>query len=176
MRVLRSWLPLPLLLLFLSGCTELFDSGPKEPCPRVSILRDAAQVTQFREGLGRDLRDVRYQGRFGEITNSCDIDEGQVVARTSIELVATRGPAASESTGRYAFFVALLDPAERILAKEVFDSPFEFDANQRRFGVVEQIEQRFNLRSGERAVQYGFLIGFQLTPDQLDYNRNNRGR
>ena len=86
------------------------------------------------------------------------------------------GPAASERIGQFNFFVALTDPAERIMAKEVFASPLEFQETQRRSGVVEQIEQRFTLKSGERAVQYAILIGFQLTRDQLDYNRKNSGR
>lgn len=176
-RILRAFLPLtPLLLLVLTACADLLDAGPKEPCPRLSILRDAAQVTYFLEGAGRDLRDVRYQARFGTVASECKVDQGKVVTRTAIEIVAARGPVASEITGGFAFFVALIDPAERILAKEVFTSPFEFDRDQRRSGIVEQIQQRFTLRSGERANQYGILIGFQLSREQLEYNRKNRGR
>ena len=96
--------------------------------------------------------------------------------RTSIEVIAAMGPAANERVGQFSFFVALTDPSENILAKEVFASPLEFRADQRRAGVIEQIEQRFALKSGERAAQYAILVGFQLTKDQLDFNRKNRGR
>ena len=96
--------------------------------------------------------------------------------RASIEVIAARGPATTERVGQFAFFVALADPTERILAKEVFLSPLEFEANQQRLGVVEQIEQNFTLQSGERAAQYFILVGFQLSRDQLDYNRKSRGR
>ena len=170
---MRVWLP---LLLFLSGCSGLFDGGPREPCPRISILFDAAEVTQFREGPGRDPSDVRLQGRIGEVASNCDVDDGRVVARSSIELVAERGPAPAEPAGRLSFFVALVDPAERILAKEVFHTPFEFEVDRQRSDVVEQIEQRFTLGPGERAAQYAILVGFQLTRDQLDHNRDSRRR
>ena len=177
MSVLRSWLPLaPLLFLGLSACGNVFDRGPKEPCPRISILSEAAQVTQFQEGQGRDLRNVRFQGKFGQIATNCDVDDGNVAMRTSIEVIAAMGPAANERVGQFNFFVALIDPSENILAKEVFASPLEFRADQRRSGVIEQIEQRFALKSGERAAQYAILVGFQLTKDQLDFNRKNRGR
>ncbi len=174
---MRAFLPLtPVLLLVLTACADLLANGPKKPCPHLSILGDAAQVTYFREGAGRDLRDVRSQARFGTVVSECKVDQGKVVTRTAIEIVADRGPVASETSGRFAFFVALIDPAERILAKEVFATPLEFDRDRRRSGVVEQIEQRFTLRSGEQAVQYGILIGFQLSREQLEYNRKNRGR
>ncbi len=173
----RSWLPLaPLLLLVLSGCGNFLDRGPKEPCPRISILSEAAQVTQFQEGPGRDLRDVRFQGKFGNIAVNCSVDDGNVVMQTSIEVIVAMGPAATERVGQFSFFVALTDPSEDILVKEVFVSPLEFQANQRRSGVVEQIEQRFSLKSGERAARYAILVGFQLSRDQLDYNRKSRGR
>ncbi|MDA0262468.1 MAG: hypothetical protein O3A21_09795 [Proteobacteria bacterium] len=177
MSILKSWRPPALLLLFiLTGCSNLFDRGPTEACPRLSILSEAAEITQFREGPGRDLRDVRFQGRFGQIATNCDIENGLVVMRTSIEVVGARGPAATESVGRFGFFVAVTDPADRILAKEVFDSPLEFDTNQGRSGVVEQIEQTFALKPELRAAEYTILIGFQLTRDQLEYNRKNRRR
>ena len=176
-RVLRAFLPLtPLLLLVLTACADLLDAGPKEPCPRLSILRDAAQATYFLEGAGQDLRDVQYQARFGTVERECKIKQGEVVTWTAIEIVAARGAPASKTTDGFAFFVAVVDPAEKILAKEVFVTPLEFDRDQRSSVVVEKIEQRFTLRSGERAVQYSILIGFQLSREQLKYNRKNRGR
>ena len=174
---LRVFLPLtPLLLLVLTACAGLFDNGPKQPCPRLSILRDAAQATYFLEGAGQDLRDVQYQARFGTVERECKIKQGEVVTWTAIEIVAARGAPASKTTDGFAFFVAVVDPAEKILAKEVFVTPLEFDRDQRSSVVVEKIEQRFTLRSGERAVQYSILIGFQLSREQLKYNRKNRGR
>ena len=173
---MRSWLPL-LLLLPLSGCADLLGGGgPREPCPRVSILRDAAEVTRFREGPGREPGDISLQGRFGELASLCDVDDGRVVARTSIEMLAERGPAASERAQGLAFFVALIDPSERILAKEVFHPRFEFAADRRRSAIVEHIEQRFTLRAGEHMARYTVLVGFQLTREELDHNRRNRER
>ena len=173
---MRSWL-LPLLLLPLSGCADLLGGGsPREPCPRVSILRDAAEVTRFRAGPGREPGDVRLQGRFGEVASRCDVDDGRVVARTSIEFLAERGPAASEPAQDLAFFVALIDPSERILAKEVFHTGFEFAADRPRSAIVEHIEQRFTLRAGEHMARYTILVGFQLTREELDHNRRNRER
>ncbi|MCE2483156.1 MAG: hypothetical protein J4F33_09825 [Alphaproteobacteria bacterium] len=172
---MRSWLPL-LLLFSLSGCADLLGGGPREPCPCVSILRDAAEVTHFREGPGREPRDMRLQGRLGEVASRCDIDDGRVVARTSIEVLAERGPAASEPAQGLAFFVALIDPSERILAKEIFHTRFEFEADRPRSAVVEHIEQRFTLRAGEHMARYAILVGFQLTREELDRNRRSRER
>lgn len=173
------WRLLPVLLAAFAfpGCSDLIGTrAPKEPCPQISILRDAAKLTLFLDGTGRDLRDVRFQAQFGALAANCDIDEGRVEMRASIELIAARGLATNERIGQFAFFVALIDPTDIVLAKEVFHSPMEFQAKQQRSGIVEQIEQIFVLKPGERAAEYTVLVGFQLTRDQLEYNRRNSGR
>ena len=154
----------------LAGC-GLFDRGPPKPCPRVSILRDAGSLTQFKPGPGRDLIDVRFEATFGEMSLSCTYDDNVITMIVGLQLFAARGPAADAPATELRYFVAVIDRAQRILVKERFVSNVEFPRNRNRAGVAEEIAPRIPLRRDESAADYEILVGFQLSPAELEYNR-----
>jgi len=159
-----------------SGCSGLFESKPPGPCPGVSVPRDAAHVVQFLPGPGRDLIDVRYQGSIEPLSARCRYidDDKTVEMRLSVGISARKGPAAEAGTADFAFFVAITDLNQTILAKQVFQSPIEFPTGRRRAGSIEEIEQLIPLPEGTNGASYEIVIGFQLEKDQLDYNRLRR--
>ena len=155
----------------LTACDTLFPS-PQGPCPTVSIVSDAARLTQYRDGAGRDLTDVRYQAEISNVQFSCRYQrDGRLTAALAIDIVATRGPAADDGSTNFPFFVAIADSRQNILAKEVFDSVIEFDRRQRRAGVREEIDQELPLAGEDSGANYEVLVGFQLTAEQLEQNR-----
>ncbi len=164
--------------LLLAGCAPgtLLPKQTNIPCPGIMVLGDAERLTQFKEGEGRDLIDVRYEATISNLTLQCFFKEGRVEVIAGFDLVATRGPAAGGQVGEFPFFVAVTGPDDAIMAKEVFSSRLEFGPNRRRAGVVEQIDEIIPLAEGQKAEDFEVLIGFQLAPDQLDYNRRRRGR
>ncbi|HJP22499.1 MAG: hypothetical protein QF546_08495 [Alphaproteobacteria bacterium] len=169
-----------LTALLLAGCAPggLLSKQTNIPCPSIMLLGEAERLTQFKEGEGRDLIDVRYEATLSNLTLQCVFKEGRVEVIASFDLVATRGPAARGRIGEFPFFVAVTGPGpgDGIMAKEVFSSRLEFGPNRRRAGVVEQIEEIIPLAEGQKAEDFEVLIGFQLAPDQLEYNRRRRGR
>ena len=159
------------LIGLLAGCDTLFP-GPQGPCPTVSIVSDAARLTQYREGAGRDLTDVRYRAEISNVQFNCRYQrDGRLMAALAIDIVATRGPAAEGGSGNFPFFVAIADSRQNILAKEVFDSVIEFERRQRRVGVREEIDQELSLAGDDSGANYEVLVGFQLTAEQLEQNR-----
>ena len=162
--------------LMLSGC-GLFDREVKPPCPRVGILGDAATMTQFRSGAGRDLTDVEFEAEIIGFTGGCEFGDRntKVVVTVNVEIVALRGPAAKGDSITVPFFVAITDRDERILARETFASKIDFPSGRRRAGVAEEMEQKIPLAAGRRSSDVEILIGFQLGQAQLEYNRQKRG-
>jgi len=154
----------------LVGCSAI-DRGPPKPCPRVSILRDAGSLTQFKPGPGRDLIDVRFEATFGEMSLSCKYEDDVITMAVDLQLFAVRGPAADAPATELHYFVAVVDRAQLILAKKTFVSNVEFARNRNRVGVAEEIAPSIPLRRGESAADYEILVGFQLSPAELDYNR-----
>jgi hypothetical protein len=48
-------------------------------------------------------------------------------------------------------------------------------AGQRKAGVSEETERRIPLPASVQGADYEVLIGLQLTPDEIDFNRRKRG-
>lgn len=150
---------------------------PGPPCPRAYILDDASQVTQFREGGGRDLVDVRFEGRIFDIASECAYsDGGYVDVAVAFLWLASRGPAAEGDVGRYAYFIAVADPDRNIVAKEIVEIAVDFSGNPLNVLQRENVSERIVLSSTGDARYYQVFIGFQLTREQLEYVRSRRRR
>jgi hypothetical protein len=84
---------------------------------------------------------------------------------------ATRGPAATGSDPQLDFFVAVVDADNNIVSKNVFHS--QPDMRGRTTNTYTQNISDFAvpLAMDRRPYDYEVLTGFQLTPDELAYNR-----
>jgi hypothetical protein len=173
----RAAVALAAVAFLLAGCGLFGKSEKKPPCPRVSILADTAQLAKFRPGEGRDLTDVEYEAEIVGFGGNCEFtDRGSTVETVlTVRIVAARGPALAGPSVTVPFFVAIADRNQRIIAKEVFDSPIAFAPGQRRVGVAEEVVQRIPIAAGWRSTDYEILLGLQLSAEQLDYNRRRRG-
>jgi hypothetical protein len=158
-----------------SGGKAPAETAAAEPagCPRVTVVRDAAEVTQFREGGGRDMTDVKSRAAVVDFTGGCEYDRNGVTVNLNLVLGAERGPAAShDKSGTYRYFVAITDPAGQIVAKQEFDTTIDFSPNVGRGGSVEELSQQIPLENGASGASYEVLVGFQLAPADLEFNRN----
>jgi hypothetical protein len=162
------------LALALAGCGLFGGSSPPHACPDAVMLADAKRITLYRAGPGRDLTDVEFEGEIARIASTCKYGKHELTITLTADLVATRGPAASDSKAVLPFFVAVTDGARNIVAKKVFDSDIPIPPGQRRAGVREEIEQVIPLPEGEPAPYYEVVVGFQLTAEQLERNRRAR--
>ncbi len=168
--------------VLLAGCSGSVDTGfgdifgkpkPPLPCPRITVLPNSDSITIFREGPGRDLVDVLFEGVIAPAGGEClyENDDSEVFVELIIRLGGVKGPAAQKQTQDFPFFVAVADKSNNILNKEVFISPIEVPEGRRRAAVQEEITQRIPLPSGRHGGHYTVVLGFQLTPEQLKYNQ-----
>jgi len=162
--------------LTLAAC-GLLSGEEARPCPRVAVIVDAANLTVFTPGPGRDLIDVQYEAEVAQLATTCRYDRNSVTSTVPIRVIATRGPAAQTNQVTIPFFVAIAEGRGNVLGRERFESTLVFQGNQRRAGVVEEIEQIVRLRTPtQNAAEFDILIGLELTPDQLQFNRQRLGR
>jgi hypothetical protein len=160
----------------LSGCSWF--SKKTEVCPRVQILADAAQLTNYRPGDGRDVTDVVYQGEVSSVTSECkyDKDTKTVDMTATLTLVATLGSASRQGNVTLPFFVSVIDrKTQNVLNKVNFQSAVPFPEGRRRSGVSEEIAERIKIAAGHKVTDYEVLVGLQLTEEQLEANRKQRG-
>ncbi|CAK0774517.1 Lipoprotein [Azospirillaceae bacterium] len=161
--------------LTVSGCSMLSSSSTKERtgdlgCPQVGIIRDLSQITNFRPGK-RDLADVISHAEIADFKGDCTYDGKGVSISVAVALVAERGPAFTGSQADYTYFVAIANPENRILAKQEFSTAVEFKNGAPRAGTREELTQAIPLAVDEDGRGYRVMLGFQLTPEQIEFNR-----
>jgi hypothetical protein len=144
------------------------------------ILGDAEQITQFRDGPGRDILDVSYSGRLNRVLAECDYDmnkdrTGVMAVRVLVAVDAERGPANVDRFAPYRYFVSLVDSQREPVAKGVFDLPARFPGNVTRLILTDDtVEMKVPIAAGQSGKNFTILIGFQLTEEQLEFNRRAR--
>ncbi|MEX2648108.1 MAG: hypothetical protein WD673_03740 [Alphaproteobacteria bacterium] len=156
--------------LLLGSCGGEGVGGPVV-CPAVLVVADAATVTEYRDGPGRDLTDVRFSAGVADVNWACEYDgEGHVDVEIAIDLVASRGPAADAPTARFAYFVVLADQTRAIRAKKVFPFEITFEGNVASVGFRRVAGTTFYVGEETTGSGYTIFIGFQLTRDQYRHN------
>ena len=140
----------------------------------MSILAGSERLVLFKPGPGRDIIDILVEADMSNLRAACEYDDLRVDVDTAFEIIAARGPKAETNRVIIVFFAGVISPDGRVIAKETFESRVEFPQNRRRVGVLEQVTQRIPLAAQVAGPDYQILVGFQLTPDQLEYNESRR--
>lgn len=162
-----------LLLLGLAGCSARPGDSAIPACPRIGILADASRIVVFRDGPGRDLSDVVYEAELAGVTGECVYDRRRtnVTVDMRLRIDGLRGPADRTRAADLTYFVAVLDKQSAVLARQEFRSRLEFPLNIARIATVEELEQKMVLAKDQPGSDFEILVGFKLSPDQLERNR-----
>lgn len=166
--------------LALAGAALLAACGSSEtprqaPCPRITLLREGADLTRFRPGAGQDLSVMAYDARIAGFEARCDFtDRGRNVAvditpRFEVE----RGPASGGTSADLPWFIAVSDAQDtRIIDQMDYTARAVFPANVPRGTVPgERVRLTIPNSDGQSATNFNVRISFRLTPEELAYNR-----
>ncbi|WP_193188572.1 hypothetical protein [Nisaea sediminum] len=170
--VTRIALPLALLAL-VAACSS--DKGPPPGCPKTDFVSDLDHMTAFADGAVGDLTDVRFDARLGGLTAICNFEKSELVMDVAFQVVATRGPANRDNQAEVTYFLAIADETGAVIAKETFSNTLPFKGNLRRVAITDEFAPRIPYTADKLTLNsYRVLIGFQLTPEQLAYNRRQQ--
>ena len=182
--MIPRWIAIPVLCLGvpLGGCETLglsdpdpetaMDAGPV--CPATAVLADAVKVTKLRTGSGpANPMNVVLSAEMTQARLDCDYDQSANTLSVDLDfqIRATPGPAATGDNPQLDFFVAVVDADNNIVAKTIYHS--QAVLNGRPANTYTQSVNNFSvpLLMDRRPVDYQILTGFQLTPDELAFNR-----
>lgn len=173
--------------LALTGCTSeqafsvigLGGSSTEEggtasrPCPSVAILNETDHVTVF-NGRGNDLTDVVLRAETGKVVTQCtyNLTDSTISLDIAFDGLAELGPAASSRVQTVTTYVAVMRRFGKRVKKQVYEVPLVFDGNTRRIQFLKTVDGTVVPYGGDADGRiYEILVGFQLTPEQLAYNR-----
>ena len=165
-------------LLAISGCGWLGSSSaskPTEACPSTVILRPLANTAVFGPAPERRPDNVSFYGLLSEAEAKC-VYSGDVMRLVlDVVVVAERGPAAKADSADFQYFVAVTGPDQAILSKRPFPVRIVFDTPQKRSGVTDHIEETISL-GGRQGTDLNIVVGFQQSPEVVDFYKKFRGR
>lgn len=179
-RILHSLFLLPLLVL--AACETpgipFLQKDVILQCPNYFILEDAAALTKFRDGPGRDITDVEYRAQIGEMELACltDVDyesnTGNMTIEVSPIIAAEMGPANQTETATLPYFVVVTDTNKKILYREELAVNISFKLNKTQVifkapptSIIIPITPTI------RNKYYLIYSGFELTREQVEDNR-----
>jgi hypothetical protein len=164
-------------LLALSGCGVVpsFSSKPTEACPSAVILRPLSNTAVFGPAPERRPDNVAFYGLLSETDLKCEYTGDAVRMMLDVVVVGERGPAAKADSVDFQYFVAVTGPDQSILGKKQFPVRIVFDTPQKRAGVTDHIEQTIPL-GGRKGKDLTVNIGFQQSPEVVDFYKHFRGR
>jgi hypothetical protein len=182
----RFWVPAALVLLplTLTGC-GLFGSGedplpeaPK-PCPSIAVLSGTDRVTRFNAG-GTDLTDVELRAEFNKAALQCEYDvddetgEGMIDVNLAFDGYAEIGAAATSRDATLDVFITVtrIDTGDTIVSKKLDNVQINFEPVSPQLSFYKEVEGlKLPVTDRVDGADYQILVGFQLSADQLAYNR-----
>jgi hypothetical protein len=174
---------LALALAGVASCSWVPFVGNKAPeaaaaaaCPVAVVLRPLANTAVFTQS-GGDLKPlgVTWYGIFSDTSATCNLGGDTLRASLDNIIVAERGPAARGNDVDFQYFVALTTGNQTILAKKSFAVHVSVPDRAKRGGVSDHVEVAF-ATGGRPLSDLAIQVGFQESPDAIEFYKHFRGR
>lgn len=144
-------------------------------CPQVAILQEAEEVFDY-GGEDPDPSELVSKSRMKNIDGTCAYRKNGIDILFTVRMVAARGPRLGGSHAEFPYFIAVADPADHVLSREVMTAAFTFSGADKVAGDDEALHvfiplSKTALLSGP---DYRVLVGFQMRKEQRKAEEENR--
>lgn len=144
------------------------------PCPLMGVLYESSRLVKFDQPNVERYANIQYTGEVRGIRGLCRyVETNPIRMAVEIDMAFGRGPAATSDRQHYRYWVAVARRGLAPIEKQYFDVNVQFPHGQDTVTTTERIGYIVIPRaqadtSGEN---FEILVGFDLTPDQLAFNR-----
>lgn len=165
----------------LTGCGSIpflgkkTDKGGTSACPVAVVLRPLANTAVF--GANGDVKplNVAWYGVYSDVSVTCTVSGDTVHAVLDNIIIAERGPATRDNDVDLNYFVSLTAADQTILAKKSFAVHITVPDKTKRGGVDDHVEVAFPT-GGRPVSDLNITVGFQQSPQAIEFYKNYRGR
>jgi hypothetical protein len=152
----------------------LAEAGPE--CPQVKVLGDVSRLAQYANPDKPSPADLITETFLNNITASCKIGSNSVTLDLTLDFAGKLGPqgikdTVVEANYSYPYFLTVVDPSGAIIAKDVFAISLTYRKGETETTKQDQLRQTIPLPAGSNANQFQVIAGFQLSEEELQYNR-----
>lgn len=148
-------------------------------CPPIQVVPELGTLTEYSPMAQPSEKNLVSKVEIAEIGAACNgITKGNLSVDIAMILDGKAGPRArltpdERPTFAYPYFVALTTTDGEILAKEIHAASMNYGKNQNAQSITEERTHIFPLNGSTETGKYRILVGFQLTDEQLAYNRTH---
>ncbi len=87
-----------------------------------------------------------------------------------------RGPANEKAEAEFTYFVAVLGTDKKVLVRQRFPLLVKFESTEMRMDFTEAVTVYIPRRKGDSTSDYLVYLGYEMTPEELAYNRRRLDR
>jgi hypothetical protein len=161
----------------LAGCT-LLEKDLIYRCPAVFILEDAKALTRFKAGLGRDITDILFDAEIVNFQGDCgyDANDSLIDVNLLVEIQVERGAANSSKNLTFDYFVAIPTFQSRPEGKQILPVTGSFKEKMTKLVYRDELSMKIPISNPVEGEALEIVLGFQLTPEELNFNRSRLQR
>jgi hypothetical protein len=146
------------------------------PCPMMGVLYDSSRLVEF-TGAEERFANVAYTGEMRGVRGLCRYTGSDPIEMSlEIEMAFGKGPAAPRNSRVYRYWVAVTRANLAPVEKQYFDVNVNFPRGEDRMAGSEVIQKIVIPRANDTisGANFEILVGFDLTPQQLAFNRSGK--
>ncbi len=147
------------------------------PCPLMGVLYDNARTVDFAVPDSQRYSNIEFTGEVNGVRGLCRyVGDDPITMNLEIDMAFGRGPAATSDRQTYRYWVAVARRGRAPIEKAYFDVDVRWPRGQSVVTHTEQIERIVIPRANDTVSGENFevLVGFELTPEQVQFNRDGR--
>lgn len=171
-----------LLLAAVTACAG-DDEEDLAPCPVARVMGEPSEITRFRSGPGKDPTDILFQARFVKVSGECSYDEdgGEIEVELKVVIDVTKGQANREDEAAFNYFIAVAErgpdigPEPFVHGRQAFPVKVQFEETRKSLRYTDEFEVTIPRPDNRSVYAYVLYLGFELTADELEYNKEVLG-
>ncbi len=164
--------PVALAALLLTGCGGSKEDDPSSIyCPVPFTVQDAGRLTHFKDGPGRDPRDVEYEAALNGVGSKCSLRRNQMEVNVIMRVVVNAGPSIVPGQTRVPYFVRVLGPSGQVVQGQDFTADFKLSGSNPRGQSQEDLVLNLPFSQISELSGYRIAVGLKPSREELEYNR-----
>ncbi len=164
---------LPLALAACGGGSSRNESAALY-CPQPLTVTDAATLTRFKPGAGRDPRDVMFEASLLGAGTACSMGRGKMDIDLKMRIAVNAGPSVATGTSSIPYFVRVIDGSGAVRQGQDFNADYKLSAANPRGASIEEISLTLPYNNPSDLGGYRIAVGLKPTQEELQYNRRAR--
>jgi hypothetical protein len=170
---LRKWAPVAVLALVLAGCggRSEKEQAAASYCPQPLTVGDAQRITRFKEGTGRDPRDVVFEAALVTAGTACKIGRNKLEVDVVMRIAVNAGPSIAGGVTRVPFFVRVVDAGGSVVIGKDELADYKLSAASPRGMSDETVAVTLPYVELRELGAYRIAVGLKPSQQELDYNR-----